>query len=619
MDARYFDARHLLGVMALQSGHYGEAARHLRQAVELAPNEAQAHGNLATALRMADHPGQAEAPARRAVELAPTHPALLGNLGHILVDMGRPKEAVPWFRKALEQAPGDPRCRYDLGRALNRAKEFVEAEELLRAAMAARAGDRDTAVELGLAIAGQHRHDEAIDWYKHWIERDPDAFGAHYNLGQICAEQEQHETALQAFSEAARLAPNDPQAQGHLALEYEQVNRLEEAERLARRALRKRGPNMPAHLALARCLRRRGETAAALECLEKVGQTRQGWSPGAVWNERARLYESLGRYAEAWQAIEKCNEISRENGTADPEKYREIVSGYEETFQPATVSGWPDLGDPSQALGFTPVFHMGFPRSGTTLTDQMLAAHSGIDVLEEKAPLDVVRQVFKQAGLEYPQGLPDMDTGLRDKARAAYRQTVENLLGKTPASVVVDKMPLYTTQVGLIVRLFPEARIVFSLRHPYDVCLSCLIQNFADNPGMANFRDKASTFSLYTRVMSLWQRYRQLFPSMTAFENRYEDLVADPEQAARRLAEFCGLDFEEVMLETAAQARSSVRIRTASYHQVANPISQSAVARWRHYLPFLRPEVTTLDPFVEAFGYPPVEEVEAAQGSEARA
>lgn len=606
LDAGFFDARHLLGVMALQSGHYREAVRHLRQAARIAPDQAQAVANLATALRAIGRLREAEDEARRAVELAPSQPQFVANLGQVLADRGQWEDALACFERALEQAPQHAIYRYDVGRALNRLERYDEAEKRLREALETLSAHRDAAVELGLAIAGQRRHEEAMAWYEDWLKRDPEAFGAYYNLGQLYSEHDRHPEALAAFSEAARLVPTDAAARAQLAMEYEHGNRVEEAEKLARSALKLEPRQQVAQLALARILRRNGESAQALAMLEKIpANALPGWRASQYWNELGRLYHDAGRYAEAWRAFQRSNDLSAEHGQVDPQNYRNFVARHEETFEVARVRTWPRLADEPAPLGFEPVFHMGFPRSGTTLTDQMLAGHPEVAVLEEKAPLDALQRTVRQLELEYPQALGEPLTGeLRDQLRAAYRDAVhEKLHGAAPPRIVVDKMPLYTTQAGEIARVFPEARLIFSLRHPYDVCLSCLMQNFADNPAMANFREVESAATLYARVMGLWLRYRELFPQMRVFENRYEELVRDPEGMARRVTEFLGIPFDTGMLETAERSRG-VRIRTASYHQVTQPINRAAVGRWQHYLPWLGPAVPYLDPFVKAFGYP---------------
>ncbi len=603
LTPKYFDARHLLGVMALHSGRTREAVHHLAEAVRIAPGEAQARSNLATALRRAGQPIKAEAEARRAVECKPERGEYVANLGQTLGDLDRWEEALALFRRAAELAPALGGLRYDIGRALSRLERYPEAEQALRDALAAEPAHSNAAVELGLALSGQQRFDEAMAWYEGWLTHDSETHGIAFNLGQLYAEQDRHAEAVAMFERAARLAPRDPAGLGMLALEYEHMNRPALAERFAREAL-KRAPNLAAaRLAQARCLRRRGESTAALGLLENLEV--KGWLEAAVWNERARLLDTLGRYAVAWQAWERTNRISAAGGKVDPDDYLRFVERHERWFEGGRLGDLIVGPEAVEPLGFLPVFHFGFPRSGTTLTDQVLGAHPQVAVLEEKDALGAVAAGLRSRGLENPQGLEGLDAALRKALRAEYREAVVRLVGESPPPVVVDKMPLYTVQAGVIACLFPEARIVFSLRHPYDVCLSCLMQNFADNPAMANFRDPDRTVTLYARVMNLWMRMQQRLP-LTVYTNRYEDLVRDPERGARALAEFLALAFDPAMLDSAGRAQQLARIRTASYAQVVKPINVDALSRFRHYRPYLPPGFSRLNRFVDAFGYAPV-------------
>ncbi len=607
----HFDARHLLGVMALRAGRPHEALRQLTKAVRLAPEEAQVRSNLAAALRLAGRFPEAEAEARQAVEREPDRGEYVANLAQTLGDLGRWEEALVLFRRAAELAPALGGLHYDIGRTLNRLERYPEAERALRDALAAVPAHRGAAVELGLVLTGQQRQAEAVVWYEGWLTHDPEVHGVLFNLGQLYAEQDRHAEALAMFERAARLAPRDAPGLGMLALEYEHLNRLDRAEKFARSAL-KQAPDLPApRLALARCLRRRGEFEPALALLE--GVCTSGWLEVALGNERARLLDGLGRYAEAWRAFAHTNTVAVAQGTVDPDEYLRFTSRHESLYTPEFVACVRALPLPEDTLGFVPVFHFGFPRSGTTLTDQVLGGHSQVAVLEEKGMLDAVRAALHERGLASPQGLAGLDVELRTALRAAYREAVIRVLGERGvAPVVVDKMPLYTVQAGVIACLFPEARIVFSLRHPYDVCLSCLMQNFVDNPAMANFRDARRTVVLYERVMSLWMRLRASF-ALTVYTNRYEDLVRDPTRGARALAEFLGLAFDPAMLDSAGRAQQQARIRTASYAQVVNPINQAALGRFQHYLPYLLPTFRHLDRFVSEFGYAPVDDsVEAS-------
>lgn len=198
-------------------------------------------------------------------------------------------------------------------------------------------------------------------------------------------------------------------------------------------------------------------------------------------------------------------------------------------FTPEWVGTWtPPPAPPADELP-DPVFLVGFPRSGTTLLEQMLDAHPELRTLEEKDAIDVVRR--RIAGLPggYPDALATLPAADLAALRALYRAEVaRHLGGAAPTGLLVDKMPLNSLEAGLIHRLFPRARFLLALRHPADVVLSNFMQAFKPNAAMAQFSSLASAARFYAEVMALWQQYSAVLP-LAVHTVRYEDLVADLE------------------------------------------------------------------------------------------
>jgi hypothetical protein len=160
---------------------------------------------------------------------------------------------------------------------------------------------------------------------------------------------------------------------------------------------------------------------------------------------------------------------------------------------------------------------------------------------------------------------------------------------------------LNTIDIGLIHRLFPDARIILALRHPCDVVLSGFMQPFQPNAAMIHFATLADTARFYAQVMELWQAYRAVLPLDVAVI-RYEDLVADVAGEARRLLDFLNLPWDDAVLQYAEHARSRA-IATPSYHQVVQPIYRRSVGRWRNYGFAFADILPVLVPALAAFGY----------------
>jgi hypothetical protein len=157
----------------------------------------------------------------------------------------------------------------------------------------------------------------------------------------------------------------------------------------------------------------------------------------------------------------------------------------------------------------------------------------------------------------------------------------------------------------LIHRLFPEARIVFALRHPCDVVLSCFMQNFRLSKTMASFLTVENAARYYAAVMEFWATVRERLP-LDVHTVRYEDLLDDQERELRALSDFLGIGWEEGLLSHERTARERGYIRTPSYHQVTEGLYRRSSGRWQRYAEQMAPALPVLAPWVERFGYEPL-------------
>ena len=227
---------------------------------------------------------------------------------------------------------------------------------------------------------------------------------------------------------------------------------------------------------------------------------------------------------------------------------------------------------------------LGFPRSGTTLIEQILGSHHHVRALGERTD-------FRRFAAGLPSRLRSRHPYPQCCAKLTPRQVSElagsvrdKLLAGAPLGTrVVTKHPEDCWDVGLIRILFPGARFVCCRRHPIDNCLSCYMQNFAAVPFSTDPDVLAEAYRLHGRFMSHWQKE---LPGGTLFDCRYESVVADAEPVIRRLHDHCGIPFNENWSKFHAYAR---RIDTASRWQVRRPIHGRSVGRWRKYAQFLGP------------------------------
>ncbi len=259
-------------------------------------------------------------------------------------------------------------------------------------------------------------------------------------------------------------------------------------------------------------------------------------------------------------------------------RYHEMLARSLDEADSGKAPGNPGDGGPS------PLFLLGFPRSGTTLLDTFLMGHPAFEVHEERPFLDAAA------------AQPDTVS-----ARAAYRSALAREM-RDPSRIQVDKYPLASARAPLIHRMFPDARYLFALRHPCDVVLSCFMTRFRLNWGVSAFLHLDDAVRTYDRVMTVWQRSRMRF-DLSVHEVRYEELIEDPGQVLRGIADFAGAPFDPAMLEHQDTAAARGMISTPSHGQVVQPLYKRAAGRWHRYRDQLEPYFAQLEPWCTAFGY----------------
>ncbi len=245
----------------------------------------------------------------------------------------------------------------------------------------------------------------------------------------------------------------------------------------------------------------------------------------------------------------------------------------------------------------SPIFIVGFPRSGTTLLDTLLMNIPSLHVMEEMPVLVEVEAALGDDGR-----LATLSSDQAQRLRSLYYETIAKVAPAPAGRTIVDKHPLQMTRMPLIHRLFPDARIVFVERHPCDSVLSCFMSNFQLNHAMLSFVTLDEAARTYDAVFEAWTRAEATLP-LRVHRIRYERMVADLEGEMRPLLGFLGLEWDPKVLDNRAAAAKRDHIRTASYSQVTEPIYRRSAGRWERYRRQLEPVLPMLAPWAELMGY----------------
>lgn len=400
-------------------------------------------------------------------------------------------------------------------------------------------------------------------------------------------------------------APGDAGAYAMLAHIYERRHDLERAKEHASHAIEGDPLNAVARVALARALLQQDDFAGAEAAALPVAQSERAsdhdrsvaW--GVVGDARDRLDDASGAFA----AFTAANQLTLRNS-------RTLLGDMESAHHPTNVRRLTDLAAnakvatwrwPNDLQTPAPVFLVGFPRSGTTLLDQIVSSHSRIVCLEERQYLSAA--LTKTLGSA--RNIDRYETLSNDeivRTRSFYWELVRAEIGETD-KLVIDKLPLNIVILPLIKRIFPDAKIIFALRDPRDVTLSCYQQRFGMNAATVQFLQLDTTAAYYDIAMRLAEISQQTL-SLDLQEVRYEDVVSDLASAASALSRFLGVSYEPAMLDyrTTALTRD---IDTPSIRQVIQPLYTRSIGRWRRYEQQLATVIPTLNPWAARFGYQP--------------
>lgn len=484
---------------------------------------------------------------------------------------------------------------------LGRKEQAVENYTRL---VALKPDDAQVHSNLGAALRSRGDLDGAIASFSSAIRLNPDLPEAHYNLGLAFKDRGDFPQAIDSYRVALRLKPDFPAAHSNLCEVYEKQNRLTELEAALQRAVSDCGSeHSEIVFRIAQLEIRKKEFAAARAHLEtiRLDAIRPSLRSG-YFNLLGMACDKTQDYDKAFNAFERQNELERENikpNTVDADRYLAAIRARKQAWVSGPGPDW--SGNDGGAVQSSPVFLVGFPRSGTTLLDTILRSHPDISVFEE---LPMVARVEEAFGRE--QTVEDLNAlsqaEIRDLRDIYFRELDLNGDHPAPDRVIIDKLPLNISNIGLIHRIFPDSRFILALRHPCDCVLSCFMQVFGLNDAMANFLDLGRSAELYASTMELWQVYRDKL-DLPVHVSKYEDLIKDFDGSCRALLAFLGLDWHENLENYRETAARRGVINTPSYSQVIQPIYKEASGRWTHYRAHMEPVLPVLRPWIDAFGY----------------
>ncbi|MFO1513512.1 MAG: sulfotransferase [Verrucomicrobiota bacterium] len=498
-------------------------------------------------------------------------------------------------------------------RALWIANRFDDAVNLFVETVTRHPQNIPALVDTARALGHRHEIKRAGEYLDRLRAIAADRKDLPFIVGQTFRMIHREELAIQCFEQyVAGVGRRHADAHFELAVLYERRHRVADSEAAVGRVLKLNSAYYEASLLQARLWRRRGETPQAQALYQRLAENSKVHiiSRAQAWAALADIADKEGDYAQAVNLMARCKEVQLAHAQVF-QRHSEIVLGNLQRFNESVTADdlrrWRaqanDLGPTARVAHLT-----SFPRSGTTLLENILDAHSGVVSSEELAVFsrDILDSSWKESHENNPPTVEAFDRipvaklqSLHRRYLAAMEEALDEPIGDR---VHIDKNPTHTLFIPALVRLFPESQFLIALRDPRDVIVSCYFQYLPLNPTSVSYLSWESTARRYALDMGMWLRMRERLDASSWLEVRYEDVVDDLPAAARRALNFLRLPWEESVLGYRERLATKT-VHSPTYLAVAQPIDRRAVGRWKNYARWMGPALEPLDRFVKEFGY----------------
>ncbi len=486
------------------------------------------------------------------------------------------QKSISLFEKATRKEPNNPLIVLDLARAYGKRYDYPAAERCIEKAVRISA---DRAQVLGQA-------------------------------GQVCLEFDNFDMAVKCLRRASEKKGVTVGVLITLADIYLRDNRVDEGAELIQRAAQIDRKDPRVLLQEAALTRLRGNSTEAKSLLRAVLTNPASGDSVRIraLYDLAGILDNEGLYNDAMASLLEAKAVLRPHVgpyAATLQHMQSRAQEMEQSITAAVMDRWR-----ADAAKLQPPRRIallcGHPRSGTTLLEQVLDAHSEVTSAEETkmmhddAYLPLIRD-FPE-GTSVLQALDSVPTSLISYARENYFRCMELFLGKKIDNrLLVDKNPALNLMIPMVVRVFPETKFLVALRDPRDVVVSCFLQALPLTPISSAYLSIEGTVNQYASVMGFWL---EMLPRMGGqwMYVRYEEMVEDLPTVARSVLDFLGVGFEENVLNFYEHARKK-HVKSPSHADVKKPLYRTAVGRWRNYQRYLEPYMAGLERFLKCFNY----------------
>ncbi len=565
---------------AARVGDHAKAVKLLRHAAKDQPRSADVAQKLADALVASNQADEAIKILKKALQTNKDNSPLLTSLVVALRSAGRLPDALEAAHELTRLSPDRPQSWHLLAQTQMASADAPTAFKTLQHAVALDPEDLEIRGLLADAQLSSGIFPLPIDQAEEMVRRQPGHSRNHSRLGNGYRLNTRFDEALEEFDTALTLDRHNLEAVSGKAEVLESLGRTDDAIALVKPRIYTGQSSFLLLNCWARLCQRTKDPAAAIGPIEQFISSGRAsaWHRSNLLIRLGQLYEKVERYDEAFQAWTVGNGLHR--GRWSNEAHAELIDRLMATFSSDVMTTLPR----SQHQGRQPVFVVGMYRSGTTLTEQILAAHPDIAGAGELGQLNAIAlELPERLGEDrtYQECITRADPELLTELANSYCSYAHQLAADKQR--ITDKMPMNYLHIGLISLLFPNARIIHCTRNPLDTCISCFGNAFSSRMAYtADLADLGQTYAQYRRLMAHWEQV----DTIPIMELNYESLVTDPEPVLRAVIDFLDMPWNDACLSFHESKRINV---TPSIDQVREPLYRGSMGRARHYDAHLGP------------------------------
>ena len=589
LDPQSAQAHNNLGIVYFDRRAFRKSAECYRKAIELSPGFAEAYNNLGNVVRVIEGSQRAIIEYERAIEARETYAEAYNNMGTAFRDMQKFEEAEMAFRRAIAFKPAYVDATNNLANLLIFQKKYEDALRLLGDLLKLHPKDPQTLVNIARTQLLRGSNLQAERAVKAVLDEHPDSVDALNLYGQICHELDRYDDALKSFERALELDPRNLEALNLYGVVLKSVGRLEDARNAFIKALEIQPRALGAYSNVVDLEKFTPDNPLFVAMKQMLDRARDPENERFMATHFAlgKAYDDMGEYEKALHHFGIGTRLKRATLAYDEKESFKFFDEIMEVFSEELIKN-----PPFEGLKTTlPVFIIGMPRSGSTLTEQIIQSHPDVygagEIKTLSASIGMVRMKYPGLG-RYPALAKQMRASQFQAIADNYLKAIASY--STTAKRVTDKLLTNYYFAGLIHILYPNAKIIHTMRNPVDSCLSSYTKLFKDDmPHSYDFKELGRYYGKYWEIMAHW---RKVLPPGAMYEIQYEDLVANSETRAKELISFIGLEWDDRCLKFHESDRP---VKTASVSQVRKPLYGSSVERWRRYGPGLDALVQSLE------------------------